>query len=291
MLQFLLATLISASLASDEPYEPAPRDRLHYTNATFLRVNPLGLVDLYKLGWRRRLFKQDSTLLRDTYSFMGPAVMATPAYTRLGLYAEAQILAILRLFGQIDGVGYYGNFDQILSFPSADVVHSDRTLALMGEQGQNQAGMGWVVTLGGTLRAAVGPVAVRTTPQLTRIDLALPTGAAFFYDQFWDRLAPDGGWMLMQDSDLLVLAGPARVGVRHTQTNGLGEGLATHRVGPLFAWQFFDKAAGEAFNQPTLFVISQWWLQHPYRTGAEQPQGLPLIAAGFAFNGDLRVGD
>lgn len=277
----------------DAAYVPAPRDRLFYSNATFVRVNPLGLIDTARVGWQRRLSTRDSVLLRDTYTFVGPSVMLTPAYARVGGYAEAQLLAVLRVFGSAEGIAYFGTFDQVLSFPDPGAArYDDRTLAALGEQGLQAPRTGWVTTLGATLRAAVGPVAVRTTPQITRFDLGLPDGDVAFYDQFWDRLAPDGGWMVLDDTDLLVLAGKARIGARHTFSDHLDgtagdAGVAHHRVGPLFAWQFAEKPAGARFNHPTLFVLAQWWLQHPYRAGQVQPAGLPLVAAGFAFDGDL----
>jgi hypothetical protein len=136
-------------------------------------------------------------------------------------------------------------------------------------------------------------VAVRSTFQGLRFDLGGHADGTWFYDQLSDRLAPDEGWILLNDADLLYLSGPMRLGVRHswsdTATAGGGPdaAMAYHRVGPLFAWQFTDHDPGTRFNQPTLFVLAQTWLQHPYRTGDEQPQGLPLIAVGFAFNGDL----
>lgn len=307
MLALLLSLVGSPALAQDrgaraddaafgddsDEYEPGALDRLYYSNATFVRVNPLGLVDSFKLGWRRRLFTQDATLLRDTYWFTGLNVMATPAYSRIGVYSEAQIIAMLRVFGEINAVGYYGTFDQVMSWDDPDARFSDQTIATLGEDGEYAATAGYVVNLGGTLRAAVGPIAVRSTAQVTRYDLALPDGDVVFYDQFWDRLAPDKGWMILNDLDVLLLADEARIGLRHTFTGELGGGggvdggLAQHRLGPLFAWQFYDKAKGTRFNQPTAFVLAQWWLKHPYRTGEEQPVGLPLIAVGFAFNGDL----
>ncbi|MCB9674271.1 MAG: hypothetical protein H6737_04090 [Alphaproteobacteria bacterium] len=273
---------------------PAPRDRLWYTNATFVRVNPLGLVDAHKVGWRRRLSTKPGVLFSDTYAFTGLSALVTPAYSRLGVYGEVQPLAVLRVFGEITGTGYYGTFDQVLAF-DADARWSDRSIDARGDEARGA--VGWTATFGVTLQAKVGPIAARTTPQVTRIDLALgPDDGTFFYDQFWDRLAPDGGWMVLNDLDVLFVREKLRAGVRHTFSDSLQRdqrgtdgGIAQHRVGPLFAWQFFDRAPGARFNQPTLFVLAQWWLQHPYRAGDEQSQGLPLIAVGFAFNGDYAV--
>lgn len=277
--------------ADDSSYAPPPSERLHCTNATFARVNPLGLVDFFRLGWRHRLSKSDHLLLQDTYTFVSAEVMATPAYTRLGIFAEAQLLAILRLYASYSGVGYYGTFDQILSWSDGGASYSDRSIAPQGSAAY--ATLGSVFTAGATLRAAVGPIAVRSTVAFTRYDLELDGGDTVFYDQYRDRLAPDGGWMVLNDADVLALVGKARVGLRHTWNEELGTArgtdgaMANHRLGPLLAWQFHDKGPGTAFNQPTVSAIAQWWLQHPYRTGAEQPQGLPLIAVGLAFNGDL----
>jgi len=283
-----------AAFAAEEDgaYVPAPAQRLWYSNATFARVNPLGLIDNYKLGLRSRLSTKDSVLLQDTYTFVGMNVMATPAYSRIGGYAEAQLLAVLRVFAQVDGVGYYGTFDQVQSFSDRTVRYSDQALSDSGDDAEPMTG--WVSTTGGTLRMKVGPIAVRSTAQVTRYDLALGDDGLYFYDQYWDRLAPDGGWMTLNDLDVLYVKGKLRLGLRHTFTDNLdGTGgrfdaaLATHRLGPLFAWQFKDHAPGKRFNQPTVFVVAQPWLQHAYRTGDEQPAALPLIAAGFAFNGDL----
>ncbi len=278
--------------SGDEAYAPAPRDRLWYSNSTFARVNPLGLFNGYRVGWQRRLSTSDSILLQDTYTFIGPITTITPAWARVGGYAESQLLAVLRVFGEVSAIGYYGTFDQVLTFP-ADARYSDLTIA--DEADRSAPTGGWFANVGGTVRAAAGPVAVRSTAQLLRFDLGGHVDGGYFYEQLSDRLAPDGGWLLLKDTDLLYVGGKLRLGARYTFTDtldgsdGTDASLSHHRLGPLFAWQFTDKKPGARFNQPTLFVLTQWWLQHPYRTGDEQPQALPLTAIGFAFNGDLRT--
>ncbi|MEZ4316323.1 MAG: hypothetical protein R3F61_02415 [Myxococcota bacterium] len=278
----------------DEVAAPPPRDRLWYTNATFIRVNPLGLVDIHKVGWRRRLSTKPGILFADTWLFTGVTALVTPAYSRLGVFAEAQPLAVLRAFAEVTGTGYYGTFDQVLTFDDPTARYSDQTLN--DRSAEARPAYGWTATFGVTLQAKVGPIAARSTPQVTRIDLALGEPGLYFYDQYWDRLAPDGGWMVLNDLDVLFVQGKMRTGLRHTfsdtldgRRDGSDSALSHHRLGPLFAWQFSDRPPGKRFNQPTLFVVAQWWLQHPYRAGEEQPQGLPLFAAGFAFNGDHRT--
>lgn len=272
-----------------------PANRLYYTNATFLRYNPLGLINLFRLGYRRRLIaKEDSTLFGDTYAFAAVNTMLTPAYMRIGGYAEVMPIAVLRVFGQVDYVGYLGTFDQVIGWDSPDADYADSTIAELGDDGNAYGTGGWVVTFGGTLQAKVGPIAARSTLNITNYNIALNNGASYFYDQYWDRLAPNGEFMALVDTDVLYVQGKVRAGLRWTFSDDLtgadastGFGMAQHRLGPLFAYQFQDSGPGSRFNQPTVFALAQWWLQHPYRTGEDVSQGIPLIAVGFAFNGDL----
>jgi len=63
-----------------------------------------------------------------------------------------------------------------------------------------------------------------------------------------------------------------------------------HRVGPLFAWQFRG-GEGEKIGRLSAFAITQWWLQHPYRTGQVSNQGVPYVLLGCSMNGDFRPWD
>jgi hypothetical protein len=278
-----------AADADADRYVPAPRDRLWYSNATYVRVNPLGLVNQHRIGWRRRLSTVDHLLLRDTYAFAAGAVTVTPAWARVGGYAEVLPLAVLRLFTEVTAVSYFGTFDQVLLFDDGE-RYSDQSIEARGDEASARSGL--ALTFGGTLRAAAGPMAVRSTYQVQRIGLSGLDDGQLFYEQLSDRLAPNNGWVWLNDADVLYVQGKLRLGARLSSSGtpaapeGTDAAIGYHRLGPLFAWQFDDHPPGKRFNQPTLFVLAQWWLQHPYRTGNEQPQGLPLIAVGFAFNGD-----
>lgn len=267
-----------------------PKHRLYYTNATFARLNPLGLIDAFSLGWRYRLMDSDSVLFNDTYTMLGLSARASPAFARVGARAEVNPIAVWKAFGAVEGVYYFGTFDQVTGFADADAVYDDDTLEALG---RGRSTLGWVATAGTVLQAKAGPVAVRSTFQGQRYALDLPEGERFFYDQFWDRLAPNEQWMLLNDLDLMGVFDHARIGARWTWSDALIDegdsvaGLAQHRVGPLFAWQFKDEPAGTRFNKPTVFALAQWWMQHPYRDGTVSSQAMPLIALGFAFQGDL----
>lgn len=271
-----------------------PAHRLYYDFALFARINPLGLISTASIGYRGRLMDNpDSLLFNDTYVFAGLSLRGSPAFGRIGGRVEVSPIAVWKAFASYEFVGYFGTFDQIQGFDSPFARYSDQTLNTLPPP---IATIGSVFTVGTTLQAKAGPVAIRSTFQATRFDMQLEGDDAFFYDQYWDRLAPNRQFMFLNDFDVLGFVKKARIGMRWTWSDGnmgttAGDGaLAHHRLGPLFAWQFHDRGPGARFEQPTLFVLAQWWLQHPYRTGVEQPQGLPLIAIGLAFKGDL-IGD
>jgi hypothetical protein len=296
---------IGMSLANEEegtsnpaPAERAPaevgtapklsRDRFWYSNQVFARVNPLGLQDMLRIGYRRE-FSRPGRLFQDTYLLAGASVNLSPAFVRAGPHIEVQPLALFRLEAAYQAVGWFGVLDQLTPFPGSDVDFSDNALDALPEQ----SAFGHLVMLGGRVQAAVGPVIVRNIVEFNWYDADLPTGSVAFYEQFWDRLVLDKTWMVRNDTDVIVQATPKiKTGVRYTYSDSfVGDGSSGdaphHRVGPIFAYEFFDKPQGTRFDKPTLFVLAQWWLAHPYRAGQQQPQALPLIAAGLTFEGDM----
>jgi hypothetical protein len=209
----------------------------------------------------------------------------------VGPHIEFAPVSILKLEAGYQGVGWFGSLDQLTPFASTDVDFSDQGLNAPGER----PGVGHLVYLGGRVQVKGGPILLRNIVEFNWYDVALGEGNVAFYEQFWDRLVLDQGWMVRNDVDLAGIVKKARFGVRYTYSDTfIGDGssgdVPHHRVGPLFAWEFHDRGQGARFDKPTLFVLAQWWLQHPYRAGQQQPQGLPLIAVGVSWQGDL-LGD
>lgn len=267
-----------------------PKHRLFYTNSTFLRYNPLGAINTFSMGWRYRLMESDSVLFEDTYLYLGPSATLSPAFGRVGARAEIAPIALFRAWTTVEGVYYFGTFDQITGFPGPDSVYDDDTLDQLA---QGVPTTGWILTTGAVLQAKVKTIAIRSTFQAIRFDLDMEDGETYFYDQVWDRLAPDEQWMGLNDLDVMHVGDKLRLGARWTWSNAFIEesdavaAMAHNRVGPLFAWQFKDDGPGTRFNKPTFFALAQWWVTHPYRTGEISSQAVPLFAFGLAFQGDL----
>jgi len=268
----------------------APRHRLLYKNLTVARVNPLGFQDAFELAYQYRLFDSDSILLRDSFVGVATTAMVTPAFTRLGIAAQAQPLAILYLEAKWQFAGWYGTFDTLQTFGDVTADFSDTAL----EMGQGGATTGWELDLIAELRLKVGPLVVRSRLTFIRTEMTPPVTASdpLYYEPIYDLLVPTSGWSLTNDADALLfllderLIVGTRYSVGHVFYGADAAIVPTHRMGPLVAYRFF-KDPGSSFDAPTALVLIQWYLRHPNRTGRDVSQAIPYVVVGFAFQGDL----
>lgn len=255
--------------------------------------------------WRLRLYPSESPALRDNFVAVGLAPAVSPAFGRLGVAVEVQPLTLLQLSAVWERVQYFGGFNVLQSFPSARNEFGDALLAARSslpasDPERPYAAGGTQLTLGANLQLKVGPVVARSQAKLVRPDFALRAGDRVLYDILYDVLAPNRGWFLTNDADVLYALGERlMVGVRWTATHAFygpehfaaGEPQQDlngpmHRLGPVVAYTFFSED-GARFNNPTLFAAANWWLTHRYRAGQEVSALVPMLALGLSFNGDL----
>jgi len=270
------------------------RDRIVHRTVSLIRVNPLGLQAGMEIAFQHRLFDSDSVLFRDSFAGFAVAPMLTPAFARFGVAAQVQPLAVLFLEARWNFIGWFGTANHVQTFADSDADFSDSAIAEKGEQGAHGATTGWELDLTAELRARVGPVVARNRTMVIRSELAPPTriSDAHFYDPTLDLLMPTSGWSLTNDADLLLFWLDDRwiAGARHTMALAFDDAARTdsptHRVGPLVAYKFW-RDPGAAFDEPTVFVLMQWYEKNRYRTGGDSHAALPYVAVGFAFKGDL----
>ena len=287
--------------------EARPLNRIDATHLLAARVNPLALALFSRISFQRRLYRAESAALRDNYVSLGLTPTITPALGRIGVRLELQPLSVLRLAASYEAVGYVGTFDFFQSFPGVFAEHDDETLdrlsaAEQGEDRANYATAGTRLELGALLQGKVGPLAARSDLRLVRSSMDLRAGDRTFYDPEFDILAPNDGWILSNDLDVLwVTHFGLSVGARWTVTDAVyedrhyapGEDTSvdpngpTHRLGPIAAYTLWDDGGKNAFDRPTLILVVNWWLDHRYRTGAQQSAALPYAVLGFRVSGDL----
>ena len=285
--------------SEDAPRREIPPLHLFYRAGVAARGNPSGLFTNLAFLARHRLYASDSLALRDNYLAAGAIGMVSPALMRGGLGVEFQPLSILQLSASYEGVYFFGNFNFMQSYTTPNAVSSDRRMAELGQAGQTYATTGTLLTLAGLLQLKVGPVAVRSNVRAFHFNMRLREGDTVFYDPLLDVVAPNAGWNLSKDTDVLYVAGKLALGLRYTLTHAyyrpehyaagdqdMGLNPTINRVGPFLAYTFHDREDFR-FNAPTLVLVSQWFLSHRYRAGQEVNQGIPWIALAFQFKGIL----
>lgn len=312
LLVLLLAPSAPSQAQEKQPAEVRrPRGRgLHRVDSTHRlggRINPLGLAWRSFISYQLRLFESDSLALANNFIGIGVNPTFSPAGTRLGAFVDIQPLSLLRLRASYEWIGYIGTFDLFQSFPSATSEFSDDTLDdLAGlpenDPRRNYSAAGTQLTLSALLQAKIGPIAARNEVSFGRVDMDLRQGDRTYWDISYDLLIGDEGWFFVNNLDVLWisdfgLAAGLRWSSGHAfyEDRHYAEGEDTsenpntpiHRLGPLITYTFFDNGGLGAYNKPTVFLIVNWWLEHRYRTGAEQSVALPYVALGFAFTGDL----
>ncbi|MFT7621676.1 MAG: hypothetical protein ACI9WU_000840 [Myxococcota bacterium] len=297
MIRSFLAVLVLVCTASPSaksveplPFEPLPRHRVVYSNALVLRVNPVGAQDQFRVGYRYRLYDSESILFRTGYVGVDTSAVITPALVRLGASLEVEPIAVLQLGAKWEWVQYYGTIDHLQSFADTDVNWSDTENGRRSDAGLNDARGGWQASAYATLRARVGPLVIRSKVLGLYADMSLRDGTSVWYDPYYDLLAPGTGWTIINDADLLLFLLQDRliVGVRHNTSHAVHDTgyPAVQRMGPLVAYRFMDQP-GEVLGRATAFVLINWYLSHPFRTGSDVHQAIPYVAVGFALNGDL----
>ena len=293
-----IAALSLLSLAASGPAlaqmlsdQAPPQHRIVHRNLLALRANPLGAGWEGRFAYRYRLYASESIALRDNFLGLGIAPGLTPTYARLGLYAEAQPTTFLGFWAIYEAMQYFGDFNQLQSFPFARVDFSD--LALKAYPPGYPA-FGTLFTFGVNVNLRFGKIIVRDVFKVVRPDFGLRRNDTVFYEQLSDLLLPNRRVTLINDLDVLYQAplDGLFVGLRYSVGDpiyGIENGVAensTHRLGPICAYRFFDHD-GRRFNQPTVAVVVNWYLKHPYRTGQETPTAIPYFALAFQTSGDF----
>jgi hypothetical protein len=186
------------------------------------------------------------------------------------------------------------------SYDSPHDEHAPSDLDRGRDNDENYATQGHQIELDLLLQVKFGKIAVRNDSQAYWNKMRLRGNDDVFYDIRIDAMVPNGGWALVNDTDVLYVGDKGlRAGLRGTVTKAFfpervfEEGDDTDdpngpmfRVGPMLAYQFFDRP-GAKFNKPTVFLIPQWNLVHRYRTGRDIHMAIPTLVVGLGFGGDL----
>jgi hypothetical protein len=292
----VLAVPARAQMLNDQG---PPLHRIVHKNTFALRYNPLGLLYDGRFSYRLRLYETDSKALRDNFIGVGIAPTASPAFVRIGPYVEFNPLTVLGFWATLQFAQYFGTFDLLQGFSGAQADFSDS--ALKANTANRQATNGWDLLIGANFNVKVRSIVIRSQARMIHGNYRLREGERVYYDQFYDAALPNGGWTFTNDLDVVWqgLENKLIAGARYTATIPLYDPArhfdpaleqradnGMHRLGP-FVGYTFKSEDGAKFNNPTVFLLVQWWLRHRFRTGADTPAALPLMGVGFQITGDF----
>lgn len=283
--------------------QPPPPQRLVLSGSAGARYNPLGLGTDFTLELRQRLYSSSALPLQDNFLSLGLGAGVTPATASAGVTLSLQPLTLVTLFASATLITFFGDFGNLQSFPSpradwSDQARDDLSSLPAGDPRRNYAATATTLAFGATLRGQLGPIAFFEQIVFTRSQATLRAGDRVYYDPIQAALVPNRGFLLSDELDVVFLAGPLAAGVQWSALHPYfgarhfapGEPLTADdsqmRAGPVVAYRFF-KEDGRHFNEPTVFLLVNWWLQDRYRTGAQISQIVPFLTFGFGFWGDL----
>jgi hypothetical protein len=232
--------------ATNEDEELLRRNYWFYRAVTAARLNPLGLFADLRFSYRSRLYQNIDTIFRESFVAFSPSVVLSPAWARVGAFAEIQPLALLNLSAGAEFIGMLGTFDTVQSWDSPQARASDYSQDGGTPARYSYRTAGFQFTLGALfqvrlansfvlrsnarffysqLNTRVPDATERMNPGMDSDAMRAATvsnrrGTNVWYDILNDTLLPSRGWNVHIDSDLLFSPEGAglTLGVRHSFT-------------------------------------------------------------------------
>jgi|MDSW01.2.fsa_nt_gb hypothetical protein len=310
---FVFVAVPTLSLAEEvkEPSMAPYQHRLVQETIVALRYNPIGLAVKSKAEYQYRLYESSEKAFEQNFIAPGIFMDVTPANIKIGPTLAIQPLSVLQVSAGYYLLNYFGSFDRVQSFTTLDADYSDDAQKENAglEPPANYSASGSVLQLGGKFQIKAGPVAVRSTNRAMKFNLGTENDDPLFYESELDLMVSASGWAFQVDNDVLYFTDfGLMAGLRHTYATAFypddidaGTGPATtgvnHRIGPFLAYRFHtDPIEKRSFyNEPTLVLLVNWYLNHTYRTGDDADgarehtgsQAMPYIALAYRFTGDI----
>lgn len=232
--------------ATNEDEEILRRNYWFYRAVTAARLNPLGLFADLRFSYRSRLYQNLDPIFRDSFVAFSPSVVVSPAWGRVGAFAEIQPLALLNLSAGAEFIGMLGSFDTVQSWDSPQARASDYFQDGGTPAKYSYRTTGFQFTLGALFQIRLANSFVlrsnarffysqmntRVPDAMERMNPGMDSeamraaainnrrGTNVWYDILNDTLLPARGWNAHIDSDLLFAPEGAglTIGVRHSFT-------------------------------------------------------------------------
>ena len=263
---FWLSALMLAPVlaAGDESAPPAARRELRDTFG--VAANNLGVQNVLELSTRRRLGSSSRPLWRDAHVSAGLTHSVTPAYTRLGAWAELAPLSIVSIRAGIEPALYFGTFGSLMSFQDyRDDFGNDARKARRDTARPGSAARAYLAP---EVRLKAGPVIAVAGAELEwwRSSASGP----LFYEPARDTLLKTAGGRMASTAAALLYeldrarGGTLRLGISHRLTYVYdAPANRVQRVGALVVREFAGRRFG--LNRPAVVANLSYYLDDPFK--------------------------
>ena len=284
MRSFLGGGLVAVLLASSAWAQSAPREsRLVLNHFAVLRLHPLGADLRETVTFVNPIGDSEDRLWKTRFWSVGATATINPAEGGLQAFFEFEPIAVFQVRAMAEYRGYFGTFNELLSFPTLAPEIDDQIIRDLGTAGENNATTRWTLRVDPKVRLAFGPIGFQNVFTFAYANEQVPAGHLAYYDSPTDVIRPVDGVTLTNTASLVYLGGPLTAGVVHEWHLpwGLDSDYQVHRVGGVASFVFYD-SPGAALNKPTVFALAQFNVIHPFRVSY-----LPTFVVGFSAETDL----
>ncbi|GEM_PF-1903607 len=250
--------------AVQAPAEQAPSGTLRREVAAMVgaSANPEGAIARVEVRWRRPLSRSTAPALSDAHLSGGVSPEITPAYTRLGVWAEFAPVSFLGVRAGFEPALYFGTFRSLLSF--SDIRAPFNRAALKARRDEATAGSALRVFVRPVLRMKVGRVGAEVTAQVERWRSS--AAGPFYYEPSRNTLVAAGGGNVGVLSAAVLYDASARLGVGAMYDLTHVYAASANRIQRAGALVTFAPRKGfPVLGRPSLTAVAGVYLQDPCR--------------------------
>jgi hypothetical protein len=262
----ILLACLTCSYALGATRAAAEPPQREIRNTFGVMVNVIGLEDILDVTWRWSLSRSDNPLLSDAHFTLGLTNTFSPAYDRIGAWAELSPLSIIDLRAGIEPTLYFGLFNSLQDFAGYDAVFDEKTRKETNDL--SYMGFGGRVFVAPTFKMRLGRVVGAVSAEWEWWRAA--GDGPFFYEPARDVLLESEGDRLVRASSALLLECPLSngkkllIGPMHQILDVEGaRNNRVQRIGVLAVYELGARALG--LNKPTLIGQAACYLDDRFK--------------------------
>jgi hypothetical protein len=197
---------VSAPLVQPLPMADPPKElsfKREIRNTSGISINLIGLQNSFDVNWSKLLFDTENILLSGAHVAMGLNNNTSPAYTRVGGWAEFSPLSILDFRVGAEASAYFGSFSTIIDFADYDAAFSEAAIELIDDQ--STAGFAGRVYFEPTFKIKFKGVIAAAYADFEFWKLFSTEAAPnFFYESQRDTLVQSSGDLVVPGANVLL---------------------------------------------------------------------------------------